>query len=191
MKLPLIYYGDPILRLKAKPVEEITDEIRQLAKDMIETMHAHRGIGLAAPQVNRSLALFVTFAPKEGEGGQLLSGEERVFINPKLFDPSAATCALNEGCLCLPGIRADVVRPERIVIQYTSLDGQVHREELTGWDARVVMHENDHLHGMLFIDRVSDKDRQVLKPRLIQLKKKLATLSTQLSELPTDEGAEL
>lgn len=171
MILRLAYYGDPILRKKTAPVKEITDEIRQLVKDMTETMHAKNGIGLSANQVHHSISLFIICPPVPSEdGNEWRDGELRVFINPKLKDPSKQTIILPEGCLSIPGIYADIQRPACITVEAMDLDGKIFVETFTGWPARVIMHENDHINGVLFIDRVLGKERQRLEPRLRELK---------------------
>lgn len=167
MKLPLAYYGDPILRKKCPPVAAITDEIRQLIKDMEETMRAHDGIGLAAPQVHRSLAIFITSASDDPDD----EGVTRVFINPKILNYSAEEWPRGEGCLSLPQIYGVVVRPLTITVEATDLEGRRFTEEFTGLPARAIMHENDHINGVLFIDRIRGKERQQLEGDLHKLKK--------------------
>lgn len=177
MELPLAYYGDPVLRKKVCPVEEITDEIRQLAQDMIDTMRANNGIGLAAPQVHRSLALFVTETPipsKDEATGEMnwLPGPVRVYVNPKIIAYSQEQWTNEEGCLSIPGIYGPVTRPVAIKIQATDLDGKEIEEEFQWLDARCIMHENDHINGVLFIDRLHGKERTEVEPKLRALKKK-------------------
>ncbi|MFQ5729686.1 MAG: peptide deformylase [Waddliaceae bacterium] len=172
MKLQLAYYGDPILRKKGAPIESINDEIRQLVKDMIDTIIEHNGIGLAAPQVYRSLALFITSVPIEQPDGNWLPGELRVFINPKILSIAEEKSTRSEGCLSVPTIYAEVNRPIRIQIQATDLEGNDFEEEFSDLAARCIMHENDHINGVLFIDRVQGKARKELEPKLKEIKKK-------------------
>lgn len=171
--LPLAYYGDPVLRKKADPVAEITDEIRQLVEEMIETMDASHGVGIAAPQVHRSFRIFVIHTPIDTEDGNYERGEIKVFINPKLSLPSKEKWSAPEGCLSVPTIRADIERPKEVTVEYTSLDGTVTEERLSGWAARVVMHENDHINGVLFIDRVNEKERSKLNQTLHDLEERI------------------
>ncbi len=171
--LPLAYHGEAVLRAKASPVEKITDETRLLVNQMIETMEAFSGIGLAAPQIHQSLRLFITKAPIEGPEGKLSPGNVEVFINPILSSPSQATCDIEEGCLSIPTIRANVRRPKEISVEYTNLEGELIKRVLTKWDARTAMHENDHINGVLFFDRISQKDKKFLEPRLDNLKNRL------------------
>lgn len=172
--LPLAFYGDAILRKRADPILEITDDIRTLIEEMVETMEACNGIGLAAPQVHHSIRLFVISTPieKPGEEGYE-RGPVKVFINPKLSQPSKETWEMTEGCLSIPTIRAAVERPKEINIEYTALDGSLVQERLTGWEARVVMHENDHINGVLFIDRLKEQERAKLNPLLKNLEKRI------------------
>lgn len=172
MKLPLAYYGNPILRKKGAPVLEITDEIRQLVSDMTETMIAQDGCGLAAPQIHQSLALFITSIPHLNEKEEVIPGELRVFINPKIVAHSQEKWACEEGCLSIPGLRGIVERPLKVTVQATDLEGNVFTEEFVGFDAHVIMHENDHLNGVLYIDRLSPKEKKQIEGKLREIKKK-------------------
>lgn len=172
MLLPLAYYGNPVLRKKASPVEKIDDELRRLVADMIETMHHYRGIGLAAPQVHRSLALIITHLPEEDENGEVLPTKEQVFINPQVIEVSEKMWVHSEGCLSIPGIYEDIERPVRIRAEVTTLEEERLIIELSGWQARAFLHENDHINGVLFFDRVRGKRRLELEQRLRAVKKK-------------------
>lgn len=176
MKLHLCYYGNPILRKKTAPVAEITDEIRQLVRDMEETMKAHNGIGLAACQVGHAVAVCIILAPHEDTEEGWAKAPTRVFINPKLSDPSLETWTYNEGCLSIPKVRGLVTRPMSITVTAQNLDGTICTERLTGWPARICMHENDHLNGVLFIDRISDREQRLVEPLLKQIKKEFNKL---------------
>lgn len=171
MLLHLRYYGDPVLRKKCSPVGKITEEIRQLVLDMIETMDNSNGIGLAAPQVGKDLRLFVLRNYISNEKGELSLSDPKVFINPRLFDHSQEMVEEEEGCLSIPGIRSLVPRPVRIKIEATDLEGKLFTEELEGYNARVRMHENDHLNGVLFIDRIDERTRREIEPLLRDIKK--------------------
>lgn len=170
--LPLAYYGNPILRMKAKPVEKIDQEIEQLVKEMEVVMDQHDGIGIAAPQVNRSLRLFLVRAPIKNDLGEWENGPTEVFINPTLSAPSEDTWMREEGCLSIPRIYGDVERPLTITVEATDLSGQLFTKTYTGLEARIIMHENDHLNGVLFIDRMDKGSRKQLEPSLQALKKK-------------------
>lgn len=171
--LPLAYYGNPILRKVADLVPEITDPVRTLVQDMIETMDACDGIGLAAPQVHHSIQIFVTRAPNEDAKGNAQLGVAKVYINPKISEPSEDKWTVSEGCLSIPALHADVERPEAITIEYTNLEGKKVKERCTGWEARVIQHENDHLNGVLFIDYLSNEQKQKLDPFLTRMDKRI------------------
>ncbi len=171
--LPIAYYGEPILRVKAPLLSDITDDTRFLVEQMIETMEAFSGIGLAAPQIHQSQRIFITKAPIEGRDGKLSPGNIEVFINPILSSPSSSASDIEEGCLSIPTIRAMVRRPKEITIEYTTLEGDVVKRRLAEWEARTAMHENDHINGVLFFDRLGPKEKKTLEPRLENLKKRL------------------
>lgn len=170
MILKLAYYGDPILRQKALRIESIDDEIKQLIEDMVETMFAQNGIGLAAPQVHRSLALFITSIPDYHEDGSYTDGPIEVYINPRLISYSTQEEIHSEGCLSIPKLYGEVCRPNHIVIEAMNQNGIVIRKELSGLEARCCLHENDHLNGVLFIDRIRGKERQQMEGALRQIK---------------------
>ncbi len=176
MILKLAYYGNPILRKKAAAIPAITDEIRAFAADLLETMHGTKnGIGLAAPQVNHSLAIFVVQFPDEtNEEEAYAPGPVEFFINPKILEISDEKWMHSEGCLSLPALYCDVERPLKIKIQYQNLDGEVLVKDFEGYKARMILHENDHLNGVLFIDRLAPKVRKSIENELRTIKKKYA-----------------
>lgn len=171
--LPLAYYGNPILRRVADPVLEITDSVRKLADEMIETMDACDGLGLAAPQVHHSTQMFVIRVPIEDDMGQIQLGDAKVFINAKVSEPSSITWTASEGCLSIPSIHAEVERPKEITVEYMNLEGKKVKERCSGWLARVIMHENDHIQGVLFIDHLPKEERESLEPFLKRLDKRI------------------
>lgn len=173
MKLALRYYDDPVLRQKAQPITEITPEIIALSQDMIDTMiHAHNGVGLAAPQVGKLIRIFIIRDEFIEPDGRWSFGPPEVMINPQISEPSSEIATMSEGCLSIPGLHADVKRPSTIKIRYQKLDGQFVEETVSSFRARVIMHENDHLNGVLFIDRLSPKERSRIEPHLQAIKKK-------------------
>ncbi len=172
MKLTIITYGDPILRKKCESIVEITDEIRKLADAMIQTMDESNGCGLAAPQVGYPVRLFVLRDYIIQEDGEWTQGEPKVYINPKLIDPSNEMIRDMEGCLSIPGIRLEVDRPHQITVEAMDLNGHIFTEVVEGYNARIRMHENDHINGVLFIDRVAVHDRKRIEPELRKIKKK-------------------
>lgn len=172
MKLAVCIYGNPVLRAKAQPVAEITPEIESFVQDLIDTMIAYDGIGIAAPQVGKLLRIFVIreeiFLPND----QYTLGPIEVFINPVLTQPSKETDVMTEGCLSLPKLHVEVERPVSIHIRYQNLKGEWKEENPSGFRARMLMHENDHLNGVLTIDRTSDKNRKQVEPMLREFKQK-------------------
>lgn len=163
--MDIIRYGNPILRKKAEPVEEITDELRAFIHELIQMALHPNAVGIAAPQVGVSKAIFV-IAPPLFEKGQIIKKEAKVYINPKLSNPSKETQTEEEGCLSVPGVRGNVTRPVSITVSAIDIHGNPFQETLTGYPARVLMHENDHINGVLFIDRLSPFDRKRLTPYL-------------------------
>lgn len=173
--LKIHYFGDPVLRKRCESITEITDEIRQLARDMIETMIASDGVGLAAPQVGHSVRMFVLRDYIFSDDGKWTLGEPKVYINPKLTNPGENYLSDVEGCLSIPGLRLHVVRPDRITVEAKDLSGNTFVEELEGYNARVRMHENDHINGVLYIDRLEPTLRQEIDPLLREIKKKYSS----------------
>jgi peptide deformylase len=171
-KLPLRRYDDPILRKKALLIEEITPEIERLAADMIETMVTSNGVGLAGPQVGHLLRIFIIRDEVLGLDGQYKVGSPEVIINPTLSNPSEEKVVMVEGCLSLPGLYLEVVRPKKIHVRYMNLKGEWVEEMLDEFRARVTMHENDHLNGVLTIDRIDKQKRKKAEPHLLAIKKK-------------------
>lgn len=171
-KLELRRYDDPILRKKAAPIDAITPEIEQLATDMIETMIASNGVGLAGPQVGQLLRIFIIRDETMNSVGEYVLGPPEVVINPILSNPSQEKVSMVEGCLSLPGLYIEVIRPKKIHIRYMNLKGEWMEEDLDEFRARVTMHENDHLNGVLTIDRVDKKQRKMIEPNLVAIKKK-------------------
>ena len=172
MILRLRFYADPVLRKQASIIKEVTDEIRELVKDMIETMDSYNAIGLAANQVGVLKRIFVTRKEIILPDGTFALGKETVYINPVLSDPSVDQEVMLEGCLSFPKLHVDVSRPIKITVEALDLDGKPFKEVLQGFDARAVMHENDHLNGTFHIDRCSKEDRKNLDPFLRSLKEK-------------------
>jgi peptide deformylase len=162
--LPLRLDGDPVLRKRARPVAAVTAAVRDLARRMVQTLYASHGIGLAAPQVGRSLRLIVvdTRHPEQPPGPQASPGEilleprmPLVLVNPDVVRSSHERSVCSEGCLSVPQIYADVARPERVVVKAQTLDGQEFEVECAGLLGRCLQHEIDHLNGILFIDRLT------------------------------------
>ncbi len=174
MLLPVVIFGDPILRKKALPLEEITEDLQRLAQDMLETMDANHGIGLAAPQIGRGIRMFILRNYQEKEDGSIVLTEPQAFINPKITVLDDRVQEDTEGCLSIPHLRGTVVRPYYIRVEAIDLQGNTFTEEVEGYKARVILHENDHLNGVLFIDRLSANEKKKLEPELRLIKKKFA-----------------
>lgn len=172
MKLQVMYYGNPVLRKKGKRVNEITDEIRQLVADMIETFDASHGIGIAAQQVGKPLALFVLRQYIHNPDESWDVTEPKVYLNPKILEYSEEMWVEEEGCLSIPKVRLPVKRPCRVKIEATDLEGKLFTQELEWHNARAVMHENDHINGVLYIDRVEERFKKSAAAALRAIKKK-------------------
>ncbi|EPP34372.1 peptide deformylase [Chlamydia ibidis] len=170
----LAYYGNAVLRKEADSITEITDDIRNLVQDMYETMVAHKGVGLAAPQVGKSLRLFVMCVSGETEDGELIFCDfPRVYINPVISHCSEDLVIGREGCLSIPGLRGDVFRPNKITVTAMNLDGQTFVEEWEGFPARIIMHETDHLNGILYIDKMEEpRDLKKFRAALEKIKRR-------------------
>lgn len=164
---PLVILPDSKLRLKSEPVAEITDEIRVLAKDMLDTMYDAPGVGLAAIQIGvPKRVVTIDVAGEEEEP------EPMVLINPEIVSCSEEKKVHQEGCLSIPEYYAEVERPDKIVFRYTDLDGKVIRREADGLLAVCVQHELDHLDGVLFIDRISRLKRERVTKKFIKAAKR-------------------
>jgi len=171
--IPIVAYGDPVLKKKAKEIDLDNTELEVLIEDMFETMYEASGVGLAAPQVGKSIRLFVVdaspFAEDEGieeEEKEVLADFKRVFINPVILEESGEEWDFEEGCLSIPDIREKIWRESDIHIRYTDEKGQEKEERLNGMAARVVQHEYDHIDGVLFTDRLNPLRRRLLKGKL-------------------------
>lgn len=181
MKLPIVAYGNSVLRKETEEIEEVTEEIKQLIADMFETMEGAHGIGLAAPQIGKSIRLFVVDARKavlddpeteeERQENEVLKDFRRVFINPIIEEEKGEEWAYEEGCLSIPGIREEVYRKETLFITYYNENWEYKEEWLTGFPARVVQHEYDHIEGVLFTDYLSPFKKRLIKRRMEDITK--------------------
>ncbi len=174
MVLPIYLYGSEILRKKAEEVDisnmELRDEIRQLIEDMKETMTKADGVGLAAPQVGKSIRVIVVDGALLGSEDPKLAGFNRAMINPVILEESQQTVEYNEGCLSIPDIHAAVVRSEMIKVSYYDTDFVEHEEILNGFACRMVQHEISHLDGLLFTDLVAPIRKKMIQSRLNNIK---------------------
>src|ERR1051326_7986248 len=160
--LPVLMAPDPRLKLKAKPVERVDDDVRKLMDDMLETMYLAPGIGLAAPQVGRAERIIVLDASREGEEKQPLR-----MANPEILWHSDELATYNEGCLSLPEHYADVTRPAEIRVRYLDHQNEIRTLEAKGLLATVIQHEMDHLDGVLFVDHISALKRNIILRKLV------------------------
>jgi peptide deformylase len=180
MRLPIVKYGNPILRVKGKRIEEVDERVRSLAADMLETMHAANGIGLAAQQVGAALQLTVLDVSQVEDRPSLMklngtdvdpaSAMPLILLNPNLLLDDETTSG-NEGCLSFPDITADIDRAVSVQVEAETLEGETVRIEAAGLLARALQHEVDHLNGILFIDRMSSVAKASLASRLKRLQK--------------------
>jgi len=168
MILPVVAYGDPILRQVAEETWADYPGLEQLIDDMLETMYNAQGIGLAAPQVGHSIRLFVIDSSqvKTSKENLVVDPIKEVFINAKRITEDGGLIDYEEGCLSIPGIREDVTRPEQITLEYFDRSWTKKKQTFTGLNARVIQHEYDHIEGILFTDRIKPLKRRLLRKRL-------------------------
>jgi len=171
MLLPVTAYGMQILRQTSKDITPDYPELNTLISDMWETMYASSGVGLAAPQINKSIRLFIIDATPFADEYKGADGFKKVFINAKIVERTGDEWIFNEGCLSLPEIREDVERPESVRIKYLDENFQPHDEVYDGIMARIIQHEYDHLEGILFVDRLSNLRKLLLKRKLTDISK--------------------
>jgi peptide deformylase len=171
--LPIVAYGHPVLKKKAKDIDLDKVELESLIENMFETMYEASGVGLAAPQIGKSIRLFIVdaspFAEDEGieeEERLVLADFKRVFINPEIIKSSGDEWDFEEGCLSIPDIREKVWRESDVVIRYKDEHMQEKEEHLKGIAARVVQHEYDHINGVLFTDKLNPLRRRLLRGKL-------------------------
>jgi peptide deformylase len=169
MIYPIVAFGDPVLKREATKLVEGETDLKKLVADMFETMYNAHGVGLAAPQIGKSIRMFVVDA--EGFDEIECKGFKKVFINPEILEESEETWAFEEGCLSIPGVREDVWRPEWIKISYLDENWKQHIVELDGLNARVFQHEYDHIDGILFTDHVSALKKRLNQKKLLNISK--------------------
>jgi peptide deformylase len=173
MKLPIIAYGDPILRKKASEIEPNHADLDTIIANMFETMYAAHGVGLAAPQVGLSIRLFIVDAKPFAEDEGNLTSFKKIFVNPQILEETGDTSTFNEGCLSIPDIREDIERKQTVRISYLDEQGKPHEEIYTGIAARIIQHEYDHIEGKLFVDKLSPLRKAMLKGKLENISKGL------------------
>ena len=166
MKLPVYLYGHPVLRNVSEPVDTADPGLRELVADMFETMYASEGVGLAAPQIGRNIRLVVIDADPLADSFPECAGRRFELINPVIEVLDGDRISRAEGCLSLPGLSENVPRTEHIRLRWLDGDFQPHEEEISGFLARLVQHEYDHLIGKLYIDHISPIRKQLIKGKL-------------------------
>lgn len=169
MIYPIVVYGDPVLRQRAKDIPQGTD-IKQLVADMFETMHGASGIGLAAPQIGKSIRLFVVDGSSlEDEPG--MADFKKAFVNAQMIEELGTPWEFEEGCLSIPNIREKISRKGTLKIRYYDEDWNLHEEEFDGMKARIIQHEYDHIEGKLFLDYLTPLKKRLLKGKLADISK--------------------
>lgn len=178
MILPIVAYGDPVLRKVAEDIESDYPKLEELISNMWDTMYNASGVGLAAPQIGLPIRLFLVdttpFSDDEDltkEEQNALKGFKKVFINAQIEEETGEQWAFNEGCLSIPDIREDVSRKDTLTISYMDENFKAHKETYDGLLARVIQHEYDHIEGILFTDKLSSLKKRLLKGRLTNISK--------------------
>lgn len=177
MILPIVAYGDPVLKMEAEEIDESYPELKELIANMFETMYQAKGVGLAAPQIGKSIRLFIVdgapFAEEEGEEPDPkaagIESFKKVFINPIIEDESGPKWSFQEGCLSIPKIRENVSRHEKLSISYYDENWNFHEERYEGYAARIIQHEYDHIEGILFTDHLNPLKKKLLQKRLLNI----------------------
>jgi len=171
MIYPIVVYGDPILKREAEEIEEGKIDVKKISEDMFETMHNANGIGLAAPQIGKSIRMFVVDGAIMGDEKEEMSDFKKVFINPEIIEESGVEWKYEEGCLSIPDIRAEVSRLPKLLINYLDENWEEHEEEFDGMKARIIQHEFDHIEGVLFTDYLTPLKKRLLKGNLANITK--------------------
>ncbi|WP_369996299.1 peptide deformylase [Winogradskyella sp.] len=178
MILPIVAYGDPVLKKKAKEIDKDYPKLNELIENMYETMYGAYGVGLAAPQVGLPIRLFLVDTEPFSEDEDLTDEEraqmkdfKKTFINAQILEEEGDEWAFNEGCLSIPDVREDVFRQPKIKIQYQDENFETHVEEYDGLIARVIQHEYDHIEGVLFTDKLSSFKKRLIKGKLTNISK--------------------
>lgn len=169
MIYPVTVFGDPVLRKKAEPITKDFQDLKGFIQNMFDTMYNSDGVGLAAPQVGQAVRIFVIDSDIDDEDE--LPGIKKAFINPEILEKSGDEWLMNEGCLSLPEIREDVLRPETVKIKYVDEEFNEHIETYSGFTSRVIQHEYDHLEGVMFVDYLNPLRKRILKSKLSAISK--------------------
>jgi peptide deformylase len=171
MILPVFVYGSPVLRKIAVDIDKDYKGLDSFISDLWETMYHADGVGLAAPQLGKSIRMFIIDASPFEEDDPSLKDFKKIFINARILDREGEEWAFTEGCISIPNIREEVIRPSKVHIQYYDDNWQFHDEYFEGIAARIIQHEYDHLDGILFVDLISPLKRRLLKAKLSAITK--------------------
>jgi len=188
MILPIVAYGDPVLKKIAAEIDQSYPDLHQLVENMFETMYKAKGVGLAAPQIGKSIRLFIVdgspFAEEEDEErdpkAEGILNFKKTFINPIITSETGDEWAFNEGCLSIPKIREDVYRQETIQLSYYDENWEFHEDTFSGYAARIIQHEYDHIEGVLFTDHLSVLKRKLLQKRLTNISKGIVEIDYKM-----------
>lgn len=180
MLLPIYAYGQPVLKKKAEDIGTDYPGLREFTESMWETMYHAEGVGLAAPQVGRSIRLFVVDTIQIMEEGKESEGIKRVFINAHKVEEAGEPWTYEEGCLSIPEVRGDVDRPPQLRLRYLDENFEEHEDVFTGINARVIQHEYDHIDGVLFVERLKPLKKRLVQRRLESIRKGYADVDYRM-----------
>lgn len=180
MRLPIIAYGDPVLRRKCADITAGHPDLMVLIANMFETMYGAHGVGLAAPQIGLSIRLFIIDATSFAEDEPELKDFKKIFLNAEIQEESGEKWSFNEGCLSIPEVREDINRQEIITISYYDENWKHHEETFKGLAARIIQHEYDHIEGKLFVDKLSSLRKAMLKNKLTGISKGLVDVDYKM-----------
>ena len=171
MILPIYIYGHPILKKVAAPIDAQYPELQSIIENMWETMYNAKGVGLAAPQIGKSIRLFLVDTTQLEEEGEDFKGVKRVFINADKIDETGDEWEYEEGCLSIPKVRGDVVRPETIKLRYVDENFEAREDVFDDMNARVIQHEYDHVEGVLFTEHLKPLKKRMIQRKLENMRK--------------------
>ena len=171
MIYPIVVIGHPVLKKVSEEIDRDYPGLRELVDDMFETMYSAEGLGLAAPQIGKSIRMFVIDGAPVAEDEPELADFKQVFINAHIVEKNGEIVPMNEGCLSIPNIREEVKRESHIRIQYYDENWEFHDEVYDGYKARVIQHEYDHLDGILFTEKINPLKKQLIRGKLNDISK--------------------
>ncbi len=173
MILPIVAYGDPVLKTKARNIEKEHPALESLIQNMWDTMYSASGVGLAAPQIGQSIRLFLVDASPFADEHPELKDFKRVFINPTILEEWGNEWQFNEGCLSFPDLREDIYRTPNIRMTYQDEHFVTYESDFSGIAARIIQHEYDHIEGIVMVDRISPLKKTLIRKKLINISKGL------------------